>query len=86
MTGFFISLKLELVTNNLWLQFLSWIFSYFRTMKLFRIFNTFVGRCGKPYLDKAGQLAVCAWVCGHVEIEAGIESREILPALCDGAG
>lgn len=45
-----------------------------------------VGRCGKPYLDKAGQLAVCAWVCGHVEIEAGIESREILPALCDGAG
>ena len=45
-----------------------------------------VGRCGKPYLDKAGQLAVCAWVCGHVEIEAVIESREILPALCDGAG
>ena len=37
-------------------------------------------------LDKAGQLAVCAWVCGHVEIEAGIESREILPALCDGSG
>lgn len=30
--------------------------------------------------------SLSVWVCGHVEIEAGIESREILPALCDGAG